>query len=342
MTYMVVKVLEGAAVVWPMTFDGRYWSLDASITKLSWVIILSIEGIFVQPSRVLSPCHMRRRGIFKCSGPMFMKGGEQKTLDVWQAEHGFSGIPESALKHLCDMHKLTKMDGELTDVSLHTQMAMQLLLFLLPGMNEEQASKCLLARPMAKKLHKEDFLDDFDASMVADVVLVGDQKLSKEFLADRDKIKEKRLKEVDNVKRVVSTCFKPAKESVLKKKAAKPSSTATTAAPAKAGPTAAAPEIVKKKLVKKTTVEQSRVYDALLPEFKDLLLSRKPEPCHVFVDQDNGRFKLSYPGFNCKSVSWTDRGQKECVHLCLATAWKWHHSATAQDPPADLKSQLDL
>ena len=322
MKYMVVKVFEHAALVWPMvSMHGKWWSLDCSITRLEWVVILSLDGLQVQRCEVFSPLALLRKGHCDTGGGfVFWPTTDAVPLLNFQAANGFAGVPEVTLKHVCDLLGLpSTTTGALTDNPLHMQLAIRLMLHVNPSWQEADLRAALLKKPLTAGKDHDDFLDDVDDDMLRDVVLAADQKVSSEFLKQRKIAKDQRQKQVANVKHCVSKIFAESSE-VPKVKASK----------------------AKSKAKSKPVGPMQRTYAGLDGEAKNFLLANKPADATVFVDEPNGRYRISYPTFNAKSYSWTERGQWEAAKQCLITLWGWHEAIYADGMPMDLRTALEL
>eukprot|EP00971_Amphidinium_carterae_P351842 6492303-Amphidinium_carterae.1 len=319
-TYMVLKVFEVAAVVWPLKLQGKFWTFDLSITELSWVVVLSTQFLYVVPSAVMSPCQIIRKGIKQgATSYLFMVTGAEVSLPEYQASVGFTGVGEHVLTLLCEENQIPTPDGALTGKSYQAQLAMSLMFHYMPSMTESSAMAALLSKGTNNPVPKEDYLDDFDEGMVADVVLAGDQKLAKAFLTDRDKVKVKRQTKVKEVQEIVEQCFKVRANCAccdhLKAPAPKLKAKASAGA------------------------AQARIYANIEEKYRVEVMTNIPPGGSCVCDDENGRFKISY-GTNSKSVSWTHRGQQACVQIALATLWTWHNAATGQVCPDHLRGYM--
>eukprot|EP00959_Pyramimonas_sp_CCMP1952_P133287 2786706-Pyramimonas_sp.AAC.1 len=58
------------------------------------------------------------------------------------------------------------------------------------------------------------------------------------------------------------------------------------------------------------------------------LEKHRPPIGGIYVDDTAGRFQLSYPGFQPRSVSWTRRGMDVANAEACRILWEWHSKAT--------------
>eukprot|EP00971_Amphidinium_carterae_P143162 2836413-Amphidinium_carterae.1 len=260
---------------------------------------------------------MYRDNIHKSREFLFEPTGVEVPVLLWRARKGYTNISEQCLSCLCEMLEIPmESEGDLTDVDFQKQLAIHLMLHFVPDLTEEQALEFFLSKDStgADRSH-EDYLDDMDDEMVSDLILAGDQPISQKFLKLRDGIKKQRDEKRNNVRRIVSHHFPKAKE-IMDRPSKKCKKVETPA---------------------KIVGGSGRQYDQLKDKPKEWLIENKPPVGNVFVDESNGRFRVSYKGFNNKSFSWTGRGQMQAAQLAFSQLWSWHCSVTGQEVPANLK-----
>ncbi len=169
--------------------------------------------------------------------------------------------------------------------------------------------RALVANPLDAS-----YVDDLSDEHVSDVVLLGDQSHATQFLKTRTEAVAKRVKHAQQVARLVETHY----PTILP---------AVTKAEAKAAAKKADADLAR---------EKSRVYARLLSEDKSLVEDAMPCVCRVLVDEFNGRFRMYYPGFKDRSISWSKRSVKVAIQEALTQAWDWHFAVTGVRMPAHL------
>lgn len=164
--------------------------------------------------------------------------------------------------------------------------------------------------------------------MIYDLMLCGEQReaasLVKEYAAAAKQKSESRARAVAVARKTFAKASSAPKPAAKKK--------AATAAAAKA---AAA---VAKDLGKRV----ERWHADFAKDAHAVVVDAAPKVGHIFVDQFNGRFRVTYPGKSAKSFSWTLRGVQEAGRLALSCAWSWHTDATGERAPEHVCMALGL
>lgn len=313
--FMVLKVLDGAALLWPLAQAGaNLYQLDLE-ARLQWKVVLEEAAIVVLPTRVLSPVHCFLRKLPDMAGFAFGVTGQKVHYLKWQAQQGFANVPEHALKKLCEDRCLAGVpDPALTDHSAADQMALALMMLLLPGLEQHVAQNRMFKRKLQQDELAQSYLDDMSEDMIMDVVLTGDQQEAKGFIQKREQAQARRVATAASVKKTVAHFYQVKQENVKK---------AATKAQAKAE-------------AKRLEQKKARFYADLAANSVQALQAEKPAAAKVFVDDANGRFRLFYKPFHDRSISWTTRGQADAVLMSLKQLWEWNLAATGEGAPAHL------
>lgn len=318
--FMVIRVMEPAALVWPIRQHGdNVFALDLDAKKLEWRFAFDVEQFMVYPAKPLSPLHQHLRHLSNVNGFVFGMVSAKASLLHWQAQNGFAGVPELALSKLCAQFDLsTALDPALTGHAASDQMALALMMLFTPGCQQRSALATMMRRKLKEDEIAQSFLDDFDNAAVIDVVLAGDQQEAKDFLRKREAAKGRRSQDKDMVTKQVASHFPSLRQKVGKVQEKREQKAEAT----------------------RVQLRQARFYTALSADFMQVVLDEKPPACKVHVDTHNGRFRLWYRGFKDKSVSWTERGDQLAAKLALKQLWEWNEAATGQGIPAHLRGVL--
>lgn len=311
---MVVRIFDGAALVWPAErVANDMVELDLT-SRLQWKIVVDSEAFAVLPTECLSPLGAIAVGWSAARiGPLFRATGPAEPLLQFQGRVGWKGVPEIVMRKLMTMLEVQMPDtSDIPNCSLAEAMAAALSLKVCEQhMDRATMQEILLGRLLNDEIVEQGFLDDLSDEMVNDVVLMKDQRDARQFLKAREEAKTKRECRRRQALKLVETVVKVAGASKPKQlKAPAPAKTAT-----------------------KDAKQQSRVYADMDDEPIRLLLLHKPDRAKVVADSFNGRYRLWYPGGLLKSVSWTGRGHLEAVRVALKQLWQWEQSATDRGAP---------
>ena len=291
--FLVVKVLEVAALTWPVVECGaNIFELDLTIQKLEWVFAFGVDDFSVLSVSVMSPLRVLTVGGAISGG--FKFGGEAAEsvpFLAWQANRGFAHVPESILSMLCDDADLSTVMPAITDVPQADILALLLIMKQFPEIGVAEARAIMYRRNHEEDELGQSYLDDWDEEAVADVVIVGDAAKTKAFMKERANAVTRRATARANTERLLDTCFEPCKKGLKLKQRANRKN---------------AQRREEEDLARRR--HESTV--ALRQDSKQFLLDRKPGPARVYVHDREGRFKLNYPGFKGKSVAWQERGSE--------------------------------
>ena len=317
--FMPVRVWDCAALLWPIREVSRdVFCLDVTIKKLIWRTFWQVDDLMVVPTKPISPLHLHllRDAPPNPSGPCFKRTKVDIDVMKWQAEHGFPGLSESVLRKLLDEYGIEDaVSPALTDASAEDQMALALSRSMLPeSTTQEELLAIMCARTLGEQEAESGFLHDLSDEAVRDVVILGDQSKTTEFLKNRVEAKTNYQKKITDVLRMV--------EHLLPKIGPLMSKAKTTAANKKA-------DRENKKL-------SERWYRDLKTKYKEMVVSDKPGAARVHVDDSNGRFRCFYKGFANKSFSWHERGGEHAAKMALQQMWTWEELATGRKAPAHM------
>jgi hypothetical protein len=313
--FMVLKIFSGAALVWPLAEAGtNLYQLDLG-ARLQWKVVLTNADIVVLPTRVVSPLHGFLRKLPDLAGFPFGVTGKKVDYLKWQAQQGFAGVPEQALKKLCEDRDLTGVpDPALTDHSAADQMALALMMLLLPNLDQHVAQNRMFKRRLQQDELAMSYLDDMSEDMIMDVVLAGDQQDAKGFIQKREQAQARRVATAATVRKTVEHFYQVKMPNVKK----------------------AATKAQQKVEAKRLEQKKARFYADLAANAVQTLHAEKPAVAKVFVDDPNGRFRLFYKPFHDRSISWTTRGQADAVLMSLRQLWAWNATVTGEGAPAHL------
>ena len=316
--YMNLKVLDVASLAWPVQeTEPDVYELDLGVSRLSWCFAFSLDDYDVVPTIVLSPLHMLLTGMTVDKTFQFQTQGAKMSLEEYHIEHGFVGISEGVMKKLCkDMELDVQPEADLTEVPFADVLALQLAQNR-RTMTEDEARAFLFRRSHDGDDICKGYLDEITEEEVQDVVLIGDIWATKQFIKDRDKAKVRRAAAQDTVSKIMNVAYPRVVSTVNKR--------AQTKAAAKKAEAA---------LLKR----RQAAFAACAEDSEKFVESRRPQVngCKVYVDNLNGRYRLSYTGFSEKSVAWTQRGQHAAAMVAFGFLWTCHKKRTGQDAPDDL------
>lgn len=315
--YLVVKVLKGVVVGWPVLRPGdSIAKLAEKPDELKIIPVLDLTNFDVIPTEVVSPLHQYIKNPRRAPSLLWNITGQPQHVLEWQAAQGFAHVPENSLKKLVD-EKCTDVDEHLAechDLKYSHKLALMLMMVYLPELSYEEALAKLLRRSVHELAPEASWLEEIDDEQVADCVLIGEQKETKSIVEDRAKASAKQASDKASVRELCRTFFPRAKQAAQK---------ALTKAKAKA-------------LAKKKQLDQRRLYAALEGDVTTTLKKELPSTVRITQDDKNGRWLIAHPDFRQKSVSWTLRGQLAGSLLVLKVAWGWHQSITGGEIPPHL------
>jgi hypothetical protein len=318
--FLVVRVLKGAVLVYPvLSLPAGQYVCDMTALRLLWRVFFTLDALRVLPTMTLSPLH---RHVAKCATTydqgqfLFERTGDPTEVVLWQCDRAFATVPEASLKALAD--ELGAIEGDTlksTEGKYTDKLALMLIMIIKDGLSIKELKALMLKRNLEEDDLAASYLDELTDDAVADVVLLGDQKQSKEIIKERKGAVKRRL---------------AAATSTIKMVGAVAPILGPMVAPA-----------LSKKARSKAALElkgyQDRIYARLDTDCKSLIFDEKPLACRVDVDMGNGRYRCFYDGFKDKSVSWTKRGDKAAALDVLQLAWHWNELATGQGMPAHLQ-----
>ena len=238
-----------------------------------------------------------------------------KPIDVlqYQALHGFRNVSEASMRALYADLKMEEPDIADTGLDLETNLAWGLMKHYLPALDEAGALD-ILSKRMSDEKEDEYSKDHLEVcvsnEILDDCTQRSDKKVVKDFLADTKASAQHAKTKLPILKTFLSTQFKK------KGKAAKPS-----------GPVA-----LPYKFSKPAAAER---WWASVTGDRDFIQANKPPVGGCFVDDKNGRYRISYPGHQPESVSWTKRSTTGCDAsvVALHKLWTWHTAATGEPCP---------
>lgn len=313
----VVKVLDGAAIVWPLSrlsVDTFGFDIGEGV-RFEWLIVLSYQNLMIQPAFAYSPLHcLVKQWPFKGT-LVFTSTDVPLPLLDWQAGNGFVGVPEGVQRRL--LAKLEAPEIPIEDSAgceAKHCLTMALLEHFFPDMDREKALTLLLKGDAEENKVDAGYLDDITTEMVMDVVLAGEQKGAADFIKTRKAAKSGRESRRASFKSLVQRRFDDSD---------KP----------KAKPLSKRQQV---QLSKKAETDRTRYIELLRDKPLEVLLGNKPEAARVCIDNREGRFRLSYPGAKGMSFAWGERGQAEAVKLSWRQMWKWEKNERGREPPSFL------
>ena len=306
--YVMYSCIYGVTC-WPcVTRGARYMLLDWGQTELQVRVFTTTDGLEVIPVKCASPLHGFLMDDLEIPqlGVMLLPA-EPIDLMKFHALNGFPGINESVLKKVCEERALVVPDDH--DMKNEDCLAMIASAAICPDMEPHHLAHALFTRGRLHDETNEDEPWDFISSDDVQEVLTS---------SDKKVVKERRLQvEVTKANRshqksaITDGICKHYKLKELK------------------GPAA----YTCKKVTTKAATER---WWSSIGGDADFLERHKPSIAHVFCDNWNGRFRVTYPGVKPKSVSWTLRGVHSASMECLVFLWAMHKHLTGEDPPIPL------
>ena len=314
--FLVVKTLSVAAIVWlAKNISHDAYALDLEARELHWKAYFSLEGLEVLPVEPCSPLHLRVARRVDGDSFVFRSTGLPLPVLDWQVTNGFPHVGETTLRMLCDDEGIdTTAPLGLTDVPVTFRLALLLIQFWKADLTPEEAMKILLSRTVKEDTLGCAVIDDLDDEAIADVVLLGDQVQSREFLKRRAKAVTERHNLKVAAQTTVHRLF-PAH--------------ALTVAPARS-------KAKERANANALATEMTRWVEKLHKDPVDALMDDKPLMARVHVDVPSGRFRCFYKGFKDRSFSWTLRGQPSAVRCALRQMWEWNDASTGSGIPLHL------
>ena len=238
-----------------------------------------------------------------------MSGKPMPVLE-WQARQGFPGVSDAVLRKIYAMLSLDLPERADADDSDEISLSLGLIEHVLPNVTPEQIKEAFSQK--AKVEHH--------ASQVAQVLF--DQFLSDDLLEDCTSLSDKRL-----THSVLRECKTASERS--QKTREKVQSYLAEAKPKKKQKVVASPSFPSVK-------ESSSRWWATIPGDAAFIEKHRPPLGNCHVDNDNGRYRLSYPGFGLRSISWMRRGEKRTALEVLQLWWQWHNEATGDPVPPEV------
>jgi hypothetical protein len=170
--FLVVKVLQHAALVWPVVKgDDDVRELDLRTDTLEWFVTFSVDDLEVLPCMVPSPlhCHVGRLG--HRPGFAFKPLGPRKSFMDFHAHRGFLGIDEGVLRALCVSEGMPAIADAVhhPDLPVADQMVLNLCATYIEGLTEEQAHILLMKRILMQLFSWRDLQLDLSGSDVGPV-----------------------------------------------------------------------------------------------------------------------------------------------------------------------------
>lgn len=314
--FMSLAVTEYGVLTWPMHRLGNKssFSLASVGGSCSWVPFFSIDGVFIVPHAPDSPLHCIAQGDISGARVGIVGNlGKPVPLVEWQSKRGWAGVPEGILSKIARSLNLT-LPTPHPERDYEVDLAISLMEQFLPQMTKESAGEYLRARSVAGETESSnaDVLEQFTSSeMLEDIAGRSEKKFCSDLAKDA---KRSKCRQEDICKKIGVTLENKFRKGQPKK--AKVSKEA-------------------KAFAKNTTSDpnDSRWRNTIKgdPAF---MHQHAPPIGQVCVDDNNGRFLLTYTGFPRKSVSWTQRGCNQATIECLRWWWHFHRLATGQEAPA--------
>ena len=318
---MVIKVLKGCVVSWPLDHvSPDKVKLRELPSHLDVQIVLSLDKMYVQPTKLHSPLHRHLANEKdRLGGFVFTFHEDRQPLLEWHADRGFAGVPELSLQKM--LHEFEVGQDELAAhvdgaSTAEEKMALLLMMRVKPHLELEKAAKGLLSKQLADDHERCGYVDDIDEEAIADCVLLGDRKDTAELLRDHSAAKEKRQRNIATTKAMVDNFFPAAQEIVKRaRKTAKAKRQAADALDER-----------RRHFVAELSEDASRV-----------LLAELPPSVKVYTDLKYGRWTFSHPSFKPRSISWTRRGEALAAIMVVTQAWGWHTAETGEPMPDHLQ-----
>lgn len=316
-TFFIVRSFAGACLAWPcVRLAANAWGFDFSAERLTWMSIVDLDQYLVHEVSALSPLSSFIAGWSSCSEGPVLEVADAMPVLIWQAKHGFAMVAESAMTCLCkDLDMTISHADAIRGQSYKHTLALALIARLLPDITESEALTTFLTAELAEDPKGASLIDLVDDQMVQDVVLLGDQSTTKEFLGERKKAIARREETASAIRSFVHQRFAPM---VAKAKQSRET------------------QAQKKKQAAALVDARTRWLRSLADDPDSSILQHTPSTCHCFVDHFNGRCLLSARSHGRRSVSWTLRGHAEAVTEALCIMWRWHNASTGECPPAEL------
>ena len=320
--FFTLAVFDKGALCWPVRLYGnnrlRIKSKGANVTP-EWRFFFDADMLKVATTVACSPMRVAAEHL---EIPI-----DQVTLDIsvgavapllsWQAAHGFANVRETVLRKLCISRKLKLPEQEALTDDVETQMALQLIMSLLPDVTE----------PLCQRLmrYRVDMDDDDDPEDPHDSTLPIDQFAILDTCERNDAEKSMQWKN--------KTAASKASKATRLQKATTIVKSAFVGLKKQPPASKAVNSILKKDKVNKSKTNQERWTNSLKLT-DDTIMQLRPPCGGISVDQTGGRVLVSYACGLRRSVSWYRRGEAAASRVVLDTLWTWHCEATGESMPA--------
>lgn len=284
----------------------RRLTLDPAAAELEWLCVSDASEYKVLQYEFRSPLHNKLLG----EGRGLQIGidivGQPASLDQWCASQAYRHVPEHIQKMLHE-----KLPGVVESDSMQPwELTMDLMRHADPDMSPGKAEAALRTAVLVE-VPVDDKLDQLDLAMAADCGVIGDHETIQEEIVRNTKQTGKRS---DFLKRGLDALAKHFKKR----------------------PPSAKAKTLDRMLAskhKKPVPNKRRWFAELETDAHAHLDSWKPIDSKIVLDEPNGRWLLSFPNSDRKSVSWTKRGQPAAVREALKWLWERHCAQTGLPCP---------
>lgn len=313
--FFTIYVSEVGALSWPVVKvgSGQLMLDSTSGARPEWRWIFRLKAVQVVPLKPLSPLHaFFKPGVGLNRAGVMMQISRPVDLLDFQARRGFVGVGEHFLRKLHGEQKFGLPDHPNQDIGAEESLAMNLVHKLLPDIDCAEFKQIMRYRID----HSDDGMKDascadvLDTDVMLDLSTRGDQKVAKEFQHDVAKAAARK----DKLARLCDDAIMARLPASRRRPTETPA--ARLALDAKLH----------------TAKGANRWWASIVPGARFLTTWAPPES-NIVEDLPNGRWLLSAPGRDRRSISWTKRGSEQGVADALRVLWEWHCQSTGGECP---------
>jgi hypothetical protein len=310
--------LGASALCWPMLFKDGLFHLEDDVDKideLPWCSVSDFKKTYIVPCDVVSPAHIliEKPGVRPRIAARV--AGKPELLLLWQARHGFGGVPEWAMKKLYAELDLDLPDVQATKEDLvEAELACGLMAHLVPALTDIDCTEILAGRlihPEAKYVGEAITIDD---TLLDDCMMQKDARDIKKTIKKCESLARKDARASDKAFEIVHRIAPGLKKGKHDK------------------------EKNVAKLVAARSKKDDRWWACIKGNIEEIL-ALKPQDGNAVADDANGRFFVSHKKVkgSRKSVSWTKRGMDLAVQEALQLLWDWERDVCPLPCPLPLE-----